>query len=220
LLKSASSAAIFLCSLEIEDEKYPGGIIMKNTIMNLISNIKSDANREAKVLKAVAKTMPELECPRTYQSYDKHENIITKELHVEFSYLGTDCEFYTTADSKWKVIANGEYLATFWWDASTGRLSMCRRHEKPISKVEAHIIDKLLEVVIKTSQLNEKRWALPKEIRYGKYIVFPCNAEIICKDTKTDKSWRVFNTEYGMIGWDTEFPADIKRMLESNFLRK
>lgn len=193
---------------------------MKNIVMNLIDNIRTDANREAKVLKAVAKTMSELECPRTYQSYDKHDNLITKELHIEFSYLGVDIAFYTTADSKWKADANGEYLASFWWDASTGRLSMCRRHEKPISKVEAHIIDKLLEVVIKTSQLNEKRWALPKEIKYGKYIVYPCNAEIICKDTKTDKSWRVFNTQYGMRGWDTEFPVDIKRILETNFIRK
>jgi len=193
---------------------------MKNAIMNLIDNIRTDTNREIRVIRVISKVIPDVECLRSWQSYDRFENLITKELHIEFTFLGNDFAFVTTADSKWKLESKGEYLASFWWDAGTGRLSMCRRYEKPISKVEAHIIDKILEVVIRTSHPEEKRWALPREIKYGRYIVYPCNAEIICKDANSGKSWRVFNTQFGMRGWDTEFPVDIKRILETNFIRK
>lgn len=193
---------------------------MKKAIMNIIDNIRTDANREIRVIRVISKVIPDVECLRSWQSYDRFENLITKELHIEFTFLGNDFAFVTTADSKWKLESKGEYLASFWWDAGTGRLSMSRNHERKITKIENHIIDNILEVVIRTSETKEKRWALPREIKYGKYIVYPCNAEIICKDTNSGKSWRVFNTQFGMRGWDTEFPVDIKRILETNFIRK
>lgn len=191
---------------------------MKNIVINLIANIKSDANTEAKVVKAIGRFIPQAECIRSWSSYDTVEGIETKELHWSFNFLGHKIEMFTTNKGHMTVNIGGEYAMGYWWEASTGHMAISRQRE--FKKWETYLTDKILDVMFHVSNTSSRKYALPQEIHCGKYTVFSVNAEIICKNTITGKSWRLFHTPFGNIGWDSDFPAEIRNIIMKNFMRK
>ena len=191
---------------------------MKNIVMNLINNIKHDANQEAQVVKAIAKFIPQAELIRSWTSYDTVEGIETKEIHWSFNFLGHEIEMFTTHNGHMTVNIGGEYVMGYWWETTTGHMTMsCQR---TLKKWETYISDKILDVMFTVSDTTSRKWALPQELHYGKYVVFSVNAEIICKNTTTGKVTRLFHTPFGGIGWDSEFPVEIKNIIMKNFMRK
>lgn len=191
---------------------------MKNIVMNLINNIKHDANQEAQVVKAIAKFIPQAELIRSWTSYDTVEGIETKELHWSFNFLGHEIEMFTTHTGHMTVNISGEYAMGYWWETTTGHIATSR--QRTLKKWETYLTDRILDVMISVSDTSSRKYALPQELHYGKYIVFAVNAEIICKNTITGKSWRLFHTPFGGIGWDSEFPVEIKNIIMKNFIRK
>lgn len=191
---------------------------MKNTIMNLIANIKSDANTEAKVVKAIGKFIPEANWIRSWSSYDSVDGITSKELHWSFNFLGHDIEMFTTNSGKMIVNISGEYAMGYWWETSTGHMATSR--QRKLEKWERHLTDKILEMIIYVSDTSSKKYALPQELHCGKYVVFSVNAEIICKNEVTGKTSRLFHTPFGNIGWDNDFPIEIKSIINNNFMRR
>lgn len=191
---------------------------MKNIVMNLIANIKSDANTEAKVVKAIGRFIPQAELIRSWTSYDTVEGIETKELHWSFNFLGHDIEMFTTHNGHMTVNISGEYTMGYWWETSTGHMATsCQR---PLKKWETYLTDKILDVMFYVSDTSSRKYALPQELHYGKYVVFTVNAEIVCKNTISGTSWRLFHTPFGNIGWDSDFPAEIRSIIMKNFMRK
>lgn len=191
---------------------------MKNTIMNLITNIKSDAYTEAKVLKAIGKFIPQAECIRSWSSYDTVEGIETKELHWSFNFLGHPVEMFTTNSGKMIVNISGEYVMGYWWETSTGHMAISRQRE--LKKWETYLTDKVLDIMFSVSDTSSQKYALPQELHYGKYTVFTVNAEIICKSETTGKVTRLFHTPFGNIGWDNAFPTEIRSIINKNFMRR
>ena len=116
------------------------------------------------------------------------------------------------------VNIGGEYAMGYWWETTTGHIATsCQR---TLKKWETYLCDCILDIMISVSDTSSRKYALPQELHYGKYIVFPVNAEIICKNTITGKSWRLFHTPFGGIGWDTEFPVEIRNIIMKSFMRK
>lgn len=192
---------------------------MKKNIINIIDNIRSDANKEVQVVKAIAKHIPQAECIRSWSSYDTVEDgIATKELHWRFNFLGHEIEMFTTHNGHMTVNIDGEYTITYWWETSTGY--MTTSSSRPLKKWEIHLRDALIDVMFRVSDTTSRKWALPQELHYGKYIVFSASAEIICKNTITGNSWRLFHTPFGKIGSDTDFPVEIRNIIMKNFMRK
>jgi hypothetical protein len=191
---------------------------MKNIVMNLIANIKSDANTEAKVVKAISRFIPQAEHIRSWSSYDTVEGIETKELHWSFNFLGHEIEMFTTNKGHMTVNIGGEYAMGYWWETSTGHIATSR--QRTLKKWETWLTDRILDVMIAVSDTSSRKYALPQELHYGKYIVFTVNAEIICKNTTTGKVTRLFHTPFGNIGWDSEFPVEIKNIIMKSFMRK
>lgn len=191
---------------------------MKNMVMNLITNIKSDANKEAQVVKAIAKYIPQAECIKSWSSYDTVEGIETKEIHWSFNFLGHEIEMFTTHNGHMTVNIGGEYAMGYWWETTTGH--MATSSQRTLKKWETWLTDRILDVMFTVSDTTSRKYALPQELHYGKYVVFTVNAEIVCKNTITGKSWRLFHTPFGNIGWDNEFPVEIKNIIMKNFMRK
>ena len=192
---------------------------MKKNIINLIDNIRSDANKEVQVVKAIAKHIPQAECIRSWSSYDTVEDgIATKELHWRFNFLGHEIEIFTTHSGHMSVNIFGEYTIGYWWSTTDGHIVTCR--QRTLEKWETYISDKILDIMFEINDRRFGKWALPQELHYGKYVAFTVNAEIICKDRTTGKGWRLFHTPFGKIGSDTDFPVEIRNIIMKNFMRK
>jgi hypothetical protein len=192
---------------------------MKKIMMDIIENIKRTSDKEAQVVKAIIKHIPQAECIRSWTSYDTVEKgIATKELHWRFNFLGHEIEMFTTHNGHMSVNISDEYTIGYWWSTENGYIATS--HQRPLKKWETYISDKILDIMVSINDRSFGKWALPQELHYGKYVVFTVNAEIICKDTTTGKSWRLFHTPFGKIGSDTDFPVEIRDIIMKNFMRK
>ena len=125
---------------------------------------------------------------------------------------------FTTHNGHMSVNISGEYAIGYWWNTEDGHMTTNR--QRPLEKWETYISDKILDIMFAINDRRFGKWALPQELHYGKYVAFAVNAEIICKNTTTGKSWRLFHTPFGKIGSDTDFPIEIREIIMKNFMRK
>ena len=186
--------------------------------MNIIDNITLDAKREAEVIRAISKFIPQAECIRSWTSYDSVEGIETKEIHWGFNFLGHEIEIFTSNNGKLVVNADNKYMVSYWWAADNGRITTSS--PKPLNKWETYINEKMLEIFINVSDRRTPKWALSQSLTYGRYHCHAKGAEIICMDETTGKTTRLFHTPFGNMGWDVEFPFEIRKIVERSFVRK
>ena len=203
-----------------------GGPKTMMDINSILRGIVGTTDTELALVSAIGKHFPEAKGLRTWQCYDKEGDspIYTREIHAEFYIFGYKIILKTTRSQKWVIesgdgIGDPKRLVSFWWDAATGRFSRCKRTETPITEVEDYAIRQMEKAIFSLSATDGRRFALPETFKYGRYTVFPCNAEIICKDEKTGNISRLYNDKCGLIGRSNDFPMEIFALIEKNFMK-
>lgn len=194
-------------------------------IKSIVTCIEEEAKLEANISVGILKTMPEVKSLSSCYSYDKKDNteIYTKELHVKFYIFGLSCELYTVKRSKWVLKGtDGRYdskvIASFWWDAASGRFSRCRRLENMKTGVEEYVVKQIEKVLISISEVSAARYAIPCDIKIGRYSVHTVNSEIICKDDYTDCIYTMHNDILGMIMKPSCFPTEVFDVIKNNYM--
>lgn len=188
---------------------------MTEAIINTLKGIKSDARNASKVVRVIAKYIPQTSNIKSWSSFDTLEGIETKEIHWRFSVFDHMYELYTRSDGKFWLTENSEYVASFWWSTRYGQFVMGRK-DNP-SKFEEYIIERLMKALRVASDLTPK-YHMATEIKYGNYEIFTCCAEILCRNTSSGKMYRIAHTPFGGRVIDHRFPPEIETFINKNFL--
>lgn len=200
--------------------------IMKKSIINIMSAIRSDANEASKLAREIASIIPavEIDSIRVWttpveENTDKHPEFMR--IHAKFTWHGHTVEIDENYDGKLIINYDKQKIGEIFWSALWGKLESIPNYSHiKNTKGEEYILDCLWKCVHRISVKGRpyEKVALPKHVQYGDCHIWAEGATVYAENN--GEKIRVMGNTWRGLCWtvDDHRVSELQRIIKKAFV--